>query len=138
MLRSSATRTSYLLYLALAAPAIGIEFWFESIARPRHDTNGELRRPGEDLEAKGLTEYLHDVLYWTWGLTGLAAIFGDRVWWLYLVVPLYSFYLAYTTFTGVRRGFAGLSGPKDENDVAATSNRQKKMERRGGQKVQYR
>ena len=134
---SSATRKSYTLYLVLAAPAVAIELWFEKIARPTYDVNGDLRRPGEDLEAKGLTEYLHDIVYWTWGVTVAVAIFGDRLWWLYIVVPIYSIYLAYTTFMGVRQGFAGLSGQNDESP-AATSNRQKKLEKRGGQKVQYR
>ena len=137
-MRPSCTRNTYILYSLLAAPALGIEFWFESIARPKVDANGELRRAGEDLEAKGLVEYLHDVLYWTWGVTTLAALFGDRLWWLYVVVPLYSAWLAYSTFMGVRQGFAGLSGDSGDSSGAAMSNRQRKMEKRGGQKVQYR
>ena len=136
--RLSCSRNTYLLYVLLAGPAIGIEFWFERTARPVYDAAGELKRPGEDLEAKGLTEYLHDVLYWTWGVTTLAAIFGDKVWWLWVVIPLYSVWLAYTTFVGVRQGFVGLSGQSSEGNEAATSNRQRKMEKRGGQKVQYR
>ncbi|MCJ1333536.1 hypothetical protein MMC10_010236 [Thelotrema lepadinum] len=136
--RSSCTRNTYLLYCLLAGPAIGIELWFESIARPTHDATGDLKRAGEDLEAKGLTEHLHDVLYWTWGVTTLAAIFGNRLWWLSIVIPLYSVYLAYTTFTGVRKGLAGFSGQDSEGSGTAISNRQKKIEKRGGQKVQHR
>ena len=136
--KASSTRNTHLLYFLLAGPALAIEIWFERISRPAHDANGELRRSGEDLEAKGLTEYLHDVLYWTWGVTALAAIFGDRLWWLWIVVPFYSVYLAYTTFIGVRQGFAGLSGQNGDASAATMSNRQKKMEKKGGQRVQYR
>lgn len=71
-------------------------------------------------------------------MTILAGIFGDKLWWLYIVVPLYSVWLAYTTFMGVRQGFAGLSAQGREGSTEAVSNRQKKMEKRGGQKVQYR
>lgn len=92
------------------------------------------------MEAKGLTEYMFDVLYWTWGNVAVASIFGDRVWWLWLGIPIYSVYLAYTTFGSVRKGMSGLTnqgeGPNGIGD--ATSNRQKKMEKRGGQKMQYR
>lgn len=118
-----------------------IEFWLEKIGRPTVGTSGELKSSGEDLEARGLTEYLWDVLYWSWGCTGLASLLGDRVWWAWLVIPLYSLWLAYTTFGGMRQVMTGIAaqGGVDADDVnAASSNRQKKLEKRGGQKVQYR
>ena len=117
-----------------------IEFWFERSARPTYIDDGrELKRAGEDLEAKGLTEWMWDVLYWTWGCEACVALFGDRVWWAYLLVPAYSAYLAFTTFTGLRTGLTGLGGAGDAGAPAAgQSKRQAKIEKRGGQKVQYR
>lgn len=103
--------------------------------------NGELHKSGEDLEAQGLIEYLWDVLYWSWGSTVVASLFGNRAWWLWIVVPLYSVWLMYTTFGGIKQTMGGITG-QETGDAAShdanTSSRQKKMEKRGGQRVQYR
>lgn len=132
-------RSTYLLYFSLSAPAFAIEFWFERIGRPITAPNGELKKSGEDLEAKGLTEYLWDVLYWSWGCVAVASVFGDRAWWLWGVIPLYSMWLAYTTFGGMRQTMAGMVGQSgDAVNGEGTSNRRKKMEKRGGQRMQYR
>ncbi|KAI9734282.1 MAG: hypothetical protein M1834_002386 [Cirrosporium novae-zelandiae] len=132
------SKTSYLTYILLSAPAFLIEFWFEKIGRPKIGDHGEPVKTGEDLEAKGLTEYLWDVLYWTWGCTGVAALFGNKGWWLWIVIPLYSIWSAYTTYTGMSQGMAGLAGASGDGSVQAESNRQRKMEKRGGQRMQYR
>jgi len=79
LFRSSATRSTYLLYLSLSVPAFAIELWFERNSRPTYTTNGDLKRAGDDLEAKGLTDYMSDVLYWTWITTAAAAVFGDSL-----------------------------------------------------------
>ncbi len=104
--------------------------------------NGELKRSGEDLEARGLTEYMWDVLYWSWGCIVMASLFGNRAWWLWTVIPLYSSWSAYTAFGGMRQSMARMTGQEASGDAFSingnTSNRQKKMEKRGGQKVQYR
>jgi len=137
--RSSSTRSTYLLYFLLSTPAFVIEFWLEKIGRPRKGPNGELMSSGEDLEAKGLTEYMFDVLYWTFGTTFVASIFGDKAWWLWVAVPLYSAWLGYSTFGTVRQSMGmGGQGGSEEAPNGAMSNRQKKLEKRGGQKVQYR
>ena len=74
-----------LLYLSLSAPAAVIEFWLEQIGRPKYGSGpGELKKSGEDLDAKGLTEYLWDVLYWTWGCVLGAGVLGDWVWWFWV------------------------------------------------------
>lgn len=90
------------------------------------------------MGASGLTEYMWDVLYWTWGCMGAVCVFGDRAWWLWVVVPLYSVWLAYTTLTGMRSGLAGMGGGAPGDEHVGESKRQKKMEKRGGQRVQYR
>lgn len=129
---------SLLPYALTAIPALAIEFYFERLGRPRYNSNDySLRSPGEDLDARGLTEYLWDVLYWTWGCMAAACVFGDRAWWLWGLVPLYSGWLAYTTFMGVRKGFAGMGNEGGDAAPALESKRQKKLERRG-QRVKYR
>ena len=115
-----------------------IEFWLEKIGRPTSAPNGELKKAGEDLEAQGLTEYMWDVLYWSWGCTSVATLFGNKAWWMWIIVPLYSVWLAWTTFGGMRQATAGPQGSAEMANGSGTSNRQKKLEKRGGQKVQYR
>jgi len=85
--RRSFTKRSFLLYVLLSAPSLFIQFWFERIGRPQYDqNNGELRKSGEDLEAKGLTEYMWDVVYWTYGCLMLVALAGDWVWWAWVCI----------------------------------------------------
>lgn len=73
---------------------------------------------------------------------GAVCVFGDRMWWLWGLVPLYSGWLAYSTFMGFKGGMAGLGGGVGEDAAGgevAESKRQKKMEKRGGaQRVRYR
>ena len=69
---------------------------------------------------------------------GAVCIFGDRAWWLWVVVPLYSIWLAYTTFMGVKQGFPGMGAAADNEGPVQESKRQKKMEKRGGQRMKYR
>ncbi|KAI7479298.1 hypothetical protein KC351_g7644 [Hortaea werneckii] len=131
-------------FILINLPAWLIEVWFERIGRPTKDAaTGDLKRAGEDLEAKGLTEWMWDVLYWTWGCTVMAAVVGNRAWWLYLAVPFYSAYLAFSTYSGMRQGFAGMGGGDGtaaggSGGSGGPSKRQAKMEKRGGQRVQYR
>ncbi|KAF2791591.1 DUF788-domain-containing protein [Melanomma pulvis-pyrius CBS 109.77] len=134
--RSSFTRRSLLLYVLFSAPQLFIHFQFTRIGSPTYGPDGSVKRSGEDLEAKGLTEYMWDVTYWTYGCILLAAVLGDWAWWFWAVMPVYSVYLAWTTYKGVRGGFTDAAGvPQPE---AATSKRQAKMEKRGGQRMQYR
>ncbi|KAK3634615.1 hypothetical protein LTR56_015195 [Elasticomyces elasticus] len=131
-------------FALLNLPALAIEFWFERIGRPVYTetANGkELQKAGEALDAKGLTEWMWDVVYWSWGNTVLAALLGNWAWWLYAVVPLYSAWLAFSTYSGVRSGFSGMSagaGGEGSGGAAAQSKRQAKLEKKGGQRMQYR
>lgn len=78
---------SLLAWFLLSLPSLLIEFWFERIGRPMFVGEGsakELKKAGEDLEAKGLTEWMWDVIYWTWGCTALAAVAGNWAWYLYV------------------------------------------------------
>lgn len=71
----------------------------------------------------------------------MVCIFGDMAWWMWVAVPLYSVWLAWSTFRGVSGGFPGMGGggmPGEADGGATESKRQKKLEKRGGQRVQYR
>jgi hypothetical protein len=57
---------SLFAWFILNLPALVIEFWFERIGRPTH-ANGDLKRSGEDLEAKGLTEWMWDLVRMGYG-----------------------------------------------------------------------
>ena len=65
---------------------------------------------------------------------GLVAVVGDWGWWGWVVVPVYSGWVVFGTFAGLRRGLGGLSG--SEGGETGTSKRQAKIERRGGTRVQ--
>lgn len=55
-------------------------------------------------------------------------------------MPAYSGWLAYSTVTGMRSGLAGFGGGAEGEAAGsgAESKRQKKMEKRGGQRMQHR
>jgi len=141
---------SLLPYFLLISPSLVLEFYLDRLGRPTYSapsTDGSaaptLKRCGEDLDAKGLTEFMWDVLYWTWINLVLVIILGNWAWWLFLVVPTYSVYLAATTIGGVKGMMNGLGGAAGDGVAAGNhgggeSKRQKKMEKRGGQKVVYR
>ncbi|KAK3615991.1 hypothetical protein LTR22_027215, partial [Elasticomyces elasticus] len=131
-------------FALLNPPALAIEFWFERIGRPVYTetANGkELQKAGEALDAKGLTERMWDVVYWSWSNTVLTALLGNWAWWLYAVVPLYSAWLAFSPSFGVRSGFSGMSagaGGEGSGGAAAQSKGKAELEKNGGQRMQYR
>lgn len=95
------------------------------------------------MESPGLTEFMWDVLYWTWGCIVMAALpfLGDKAWWAWFAVPLYSGWLAFTTFSGLWSGMKGAQSTADSSsgEAAGASKRSKKMEKRGAQqRVAYR
>ncbi|KIV83472.1 hypothetical protein PV11_05493 [Exophiala sideris] len=128
-------------YLLLSLPALAIEFYLDRAAQPSYKSDGTLRSAGEDLDAKGLTEFMWDVLYCTWINVILVVILGNRAWWLYLIVPGYAIYAAVGTATGLKGmlgGMAGGGGEASESAPQSQSKRQAKMEKKGGQRVAYR
>lgn len=82
--RKTFTSSTFWRYIILSAPSLVIQLWFERIARPTLGPKGEVKRSGEDLEAKGLTEWMWDVLYWTYGCLFLVTVFGDWAWWIWV------------------------------------------------------
>ena len=85
VLSSSLSKTSVLLYFIFTAPSLAIELLFEINSRPRNaSSSSNSPRPGEDLSAPGLTEWMWDVTYWTWGCIVMVALVGDWAWFLYV------------------------------------------------------
>jgi hypothetical protein len=130
-------------YVCFSLPGAIIEFYLDRVARPTYSADGTIRHGGEDLGAEGLTEFMWDVLYWTWINVILVIILGNRAWWLYLVVPGYAIYAAITTASGLKGMLSGMSGAGAGGDAegagsASQSKRQAKLEKRGGQRVAYR
>jgi len=39
------------------------------------------------MEAKGVTEYMWDIVYVTWGVLGLVGAAGDWGWWIWVCFP---------------------------------------------------
>jgi hypothetical protein len=74
------------MYLLSAGLAGWLQFQLESIGRPVFDDRGQVVRSGSDLGQAGLTEYMFDVLYLTWGIQVLVAFTTSYAWWLYLLV----------------------------------------------------
>ncbi|KAI5819231.1 hypothetical protein BZA77DRAFT_276162 [Pyronema omphalodes] len=134
-------RGSITKYILLSLPSLVIEFYLERLGRPVY-RGTEMIKPGEDLAAKGLTEYLWDIVYSTWIVLGLVAVVGEWAWWAGLIVPAYAMYLAW----GLYKGFMGGQMPgmpqmgAQEEQQGEKSKRQAKMEGRGdrGGKVRYR
>jgi hypothetical protein len=78
-----------------------------------------------------------DIVYWTYGVIVLVSLAGDKAWWAWGVIPLYSGYAAWTTYKGMTGGITDAVGvPQPE--AGGASKRQAKMEKRGAGKVQYR
>ena len=90
------------------------------------------------MDAKGLTEFMWDVLYWTWACVAAAAFTGNKAWWMYTAVPAYSMWMASSMILNMRQGMAGMTGQDNGGENVAESKRQKKLEKKGGQKMQYR
>jgi len=83
----STTTSVYTKYILFSLPALLIEAYLEKISRPIYAA-GDLRRVGEDLDAKGLMEYMWDVIHVTWGCLAGVAVFGEWVWWLWVSIEL--------------------------------------------------
>jgi SRP-independent targeting protein 2/TMEM208 len=74
------------MYFLSASLAGWLQFQLESVGRPTFDEKGGVIETGSDLGLGGLTEYLFDVLYVTWGIQLLVAFTTTYAWWLYLLV----------------------------------------------------
>ncbi|KXX73289.1 Meiotically up-regulated gene 69 protein [Madurella mycetomatis] len=114
LLSHSVFRTrSLLLWFILSLPSFVCQFALERTGRPRYDpTTKALKSSGEDLGAAGLTEYMFDVIWVTWGAAILVALFGNWAWLLWAVVPAY----------GVYKGFGMMGAAKQMAQMGADAN----------------
>ena len=96
-------------YLFLVSPSLACQFFLERAGRPQFDSAGALRKSGEDLGAAGLTESMFDVIWVTWGTTVLVVLFGNKLWFLWALVPAFGLYKGYGLL-GSARQMAGLGG----------------------------
>jgi SRP-independent targeting protein 2/TMEM208 len=98
-------RRSLTAYTLLSIPAIVCEFILERTGRPSY-VNGALKSAGEDLAAQGLTEYMFDIVWITWGCLVAVILFGNWAWMLWAVVPAYGAVKGYSLL-GLARGMMG-------------------------------
>ncbi|KAK9479203.1 DUF788-domain-containing protein [Lipomyces japonicus] len=128
-------------FLIFSLPAWILEYQLEKIGRPKF-FNGQLISPGSDLNQQGLTEYLFDVIYVTWGCDLLAILIGKSwVWSLYLVIPSYGSYAVYTGFIQPllkqQAALSGGSGRQQVGDEDGSSSALSKKDKKKKEKVKY-
>ncbi|KAK1831722.1 hypothetical protein QBC39DRAFT_83966 [Podospora conica] len=92
-------------------PSFICQAFLEYSGRPSYDpATGALKKSGEDLAAQGLTEYMFDVVWITWGATILVALFGNKAWFIWAIVPAFGVYKAWGMMGAAKQMAAGLSG----------------------------
>lgn len=105
------------------------EFILERTGRPSY-VNGSLKSAGEDLAAEGLTEYMFDVIWVTWGCLVAVIFFGNWGWLLWAVLPAYGAVKGYSLL-GLARGMMGDTQRQGmqgvEEPVAAGSRKQRRV-----------
>lgn len=119
---------SLLTYILLSIPSFICQFTLEKAGRPSFDpTTGALKSSGEDLAARGLTEYMWDVIWVTWACQVLVMLFGNWFWILWIIVPAYGAYQGYGLL-GQAKQLAGLQGAQgvQNQDAAPVGNRKQR------------
>lgn len=121
---------SLLAYVLLSLPSFICQFALEKAGRPKFDAaTGALKSSGEDLSAQGLTEYMWDVCWVTWGVQVLVMLFGNWLWLLWSVVPAYGAYKGYGLL-GMAKGLSGMQGMQQgmegQQAAPAPSNRKQR------------
>ncbi|ODV90574.1 hypothetical protein CANCADRAFT_108063 [Tortispora caseinolytica NRRL Y-17796] len=108
-------------YVILSIPAWGLEYVLDKTGRPVGS------RPGSDLSAAGLTEYMWDIVYITWSCVLTSVVLGtNKAWILYLVIPGY----AVVKLLQLISGFTG-NKPATAAADPQLSKRQEKLRQRG-------
>jgi SRP-independent targeting protein 2/TMEM208 len=74
------------MYFLSASLAGWLQLQLELMGKPTFDDRGGVVKTGNDLGQSGLTEYMFDILYLTWGIQLLVAFTTAYAWWLYLLV----------------------------------------------------
>ncbi|RPD52848.1 putative opsin, partial [Lentinus tigrinus ALCF2SS1-7] len=131
------TTFAFWLYAFSLVPSVFLSRYLERIGSPRRDpTTGALISAGEDLARPGIIEWCFDVVYISWACQVGSGAFGQWVWWLYLVIPLYAVFKLWSSILSPMLGFGrGGSGAQAEADAGAepketVSKRQEKLRKR--------
>ena len=112
-------------------PSFICQGFLEYSGRPSYDpSTGALKKSGEDLAAQGLTEYMFDVVWVTWGATLLVSLFGNKAWFLWAIVPAFGFYKAFGMMGAAKQMAAGLSGAGAGADGAGAAPAGNRKQRR--------
>lgn len=123
---------SLLTYVVMSLPSFACQFMLERAGRPHYDAQtGALRTSGEDLAAAGLTEYMFDVVWVTWGVSVLVILFGNKLWFLWAIVPAYGAYKGYGLLGSARQmaalgGMGGGGGDAGAGAAPAPNRRQRR------------
>jgi len=112
---------SLILYLAVSLPSLLCQLTLERSGRPKYDDANNLKTAGEDLAAQGLTEYMFDVIWVTWAATVLVALFGNKFWLLWAIVPAFGAYKGFNLLGAAKQMAAG----QDIDNVAAVAGNRK-------------
>ncbi|KAI0771929.1 DUF788-domain-containing protein [Trametes elegans] len=130
----SPTQFSFWIYLLSLVPSVFLSRYLERIGSPRRDpTTGTLISAGEDLSRPGIIEWCFDVVYITWACQIGSGAFGQWVWWLYLIIPLYAIFKLWSgvispMFFG--RSAASAAPEAESETKEPTSKRQEKLRKR--------
>ncbi|KAG8990477.1 hypothetical protein FRB90_001753 [Tulasnella sp. 427] len=128
------------IYVLTAIPTIVLYRYLHAAGTPKRDAAGTLISPGDDLSQPGLLDACWDVIYVTWGCQVGSSLFGEWFWWLYLSIPVFGGYKAYTSFIspmlGLRQGHPAAAasdpaaGTAGTTGAETTSKRQAKIQKR--------
>lgn len=125
--------SSLRFYLFSCIPSFLLEMTLDRTGRPKykHNANGilVLEKPGENLAAEGVTEWMHDVLYIFWLCDILTVAFNSYVaWWVALVIPLYASYKIYGLIIAAKGGL--FNSAADDVQSPEVSKRQEKLQKK--------
>ncbi|RKU41267.1 hypothetical protein DL546_004635 [Coniochaeta pulveracea] len=113
-------------WFLLSLPSWICQFTLERTGRPTYDpASGALKTSGEDLAAPGLTEYMFDVIWFTWGTTVLVTFLGNRFWFLLAVVPAFGALKGYSLW-GAARQLGQLNGIENASGQPAMNRKQRR------------
>jgi hypothetical protein len=112
------------LWGLFSTPSLICEYVLESSGRPKYDAStGALKSSGEDLGAQGLTDYMFDVIWVTWGAVVLVTLFGNWAWWIWMIVPAYGVYMGWGLLGMGRQKMAQMQGGGMEEPAQQQGNR---------------
>jgi len=126
------SKGSLAIYIITYVPTFFLTRYLEKIGTTKRDAAGKLISSGEDLNQPGITEWCFDIIYVTWACQVGSGAFGEWVWYLWLVIPLYAAFKLWNSF--ISPMLLGKSSPaapaEDANAKETLSKRQEKLRKR--------